>query len=112
MWNVLFCIAVVAIVFTVVFMMLNSNSFKQSTAESLSLVPKETEFGTHETLRKDLENDICPTCRQKGTIYEGPSGGASVNFKCKVCGFRFNYLGIVDQFEVLDWGQRPGHEST
>lgn len=53
---------------------------------------------------------ICPTCKGKGTFYEGPQGGAAVNVRCRniineatqeECGATWNAL-FGDYYQPLD----------
>ena len=48
----------------------------------------------------------CPNC-ETGTLYEGPSGGMSTNYRCGTCGQGFNIV-IWENKIIRQWVENIG----
>lgn len=57
------------------------------------------------TYWKQVDFDACPFCDFQDEFLEGPHGGCSVNFKCNICGAKFNDLGPFG-VELIGWPEK------
>ena len=67
-------------------------------------------------IMKQMEKDgtiTCPNC-ESAKMYEGPSGGMSVNIRCPNCGQGINFIILpgCKGVEALDWCDNIGIDES